>query len=106
MARPRKTDPSTLIRPLIEEFAFQLAGAVQRFTVDRIESAVRSSVRGYHGNGSAGLSRRTRVLCYFPGCKNTAAPRFGMFCAAQHKNLSRTEKEKYRSRHSTGLANE
>lgn len=36
------------------------------------------------------------MLCYYPGCKNLAAPRFGMFCAALHKNLSKADKEKYR----------
>jgi hypothetical protein len=39
------------------------------------------------------------VTCYYPGCKNLAAPRFGMFCAALHKKLPAADKEKYRKQH-------
>lgn len=44
-------------------------------------------------------------LCYFPGCKNGAAPRFSMFCAAEHKDLSKSEKNKYRAQHAGTATN-
>lgn len=42
---------------------------------------------------------RSKQLCYYPGCKNIAAPRYGMFCVAEHKELSKADKEKYRAQH-------
>jgi hypothetical protein len=101
MPRPRKNDPSALLNPIIEQFASRLAATVEQFTVARIEAAVRaqgSALRGRRGR-AAGRARRSQVLCYYPGCKNIAAPRFGMFCAAEHKSLSKAEKEKYRALH-------
>jgi hypothetical protein len=101
MPRPRKNDPSALLTPIIEQFASRLASTVEQFTISRIESAIRaqaSTLRGRRGR-APGRSRRAQVLCYYPGCKNIAAPRFGMFCAAEHKSISKTEKEKYRALH-------
>jgi len=34
MPRPRKFDPTTLIRPLLHDFAAEIAGAVERMTID------------------------------------------------------------------------
>ncbi len=102
MPRPRKNDPSSLLTPIIEQFASRLAQTVEQFTIARIEQAIRtqaSSLRGRRAGGGAGRARRAQVLCYYPGCKNVAAPRFGMFCAAEHKNLSKADKEKYRAQH-------
>jgi len=36
-------------------------------------------------------------LCYYPRCRNLAAPRFGMFCAAKHKGLPDAAKARYRA---------
>jgi hypothetical protein len=102
MPRPRKNDPTSLINPIIQDFAHRLAAVVERFTVGRIEAAVRQSGNALQGRrGRAGGAGRTRgkTLCYYPGCKNVAAPRFGMFCAALHKDLPKAEKEKYRAMH-------
>jgi hypothetical protein len=101
MPRPRKNDPTSLLNPLIEQFARKLAVTVERFTVSRIERAVKEQARGQTGrrNGARRRPSRSAVLCYYPGCKNVAAPRFGMFCAAEHKNLPKAEKEKYRAAH-------
>jgi hypothetical protein len=102
MPRPRKNDPSSLINPLVLDFAQRLAAAVERFTVARIEQAVRASgnsLQGRRGRPAGGGGKRGKTLCYYPGCKNVAAPRFGMFCAALHKDLARAEKEKYRAAH-------
>ena len=92
MARPRKNDPRPLIRPLLQAFAAELSAAVERATFERVL-----------GNLAGGTSlmrtspRREPALCYYPGCQNLAAPRFGMFCAALHKNLPRAEKQRYRA---------
>lgn len=101
MPRPRKNDPTSLIRPLLADFARQIAGEVERATLERVRLALSGAVDGLGGRGAAAGARKGRatVLCYYPGCKNVAAPRFGMFCAAQHKNLPATEKEKYRKQH-------
>jgi hypothetical protein len=102
MPRPRKNDPSSLINPVIEDFAHRLASIVERFTVSRIEQAVRqsgSSIQARRGRPAGAGSKRGKILCYYPGCKNIAAPRFGMFCAATHKDLPKAEKEKYRAQH-------
>lgn len=107
MPRPRKNDPSSLINPIIQDFAYRLAAVVERFTVGRIEAAVRASGNSLKGRRGRALGGRTRskTLCYFPGCKNIAAPRFGMFCAALHKNLPKADKEKYRAQHEKNSAN-
>lgn len=102
MPRPRKNDPTSLINPIIQDFAHRLAAVVERFTVGRIEQAVRASGSALQGRrGRAGGAGRTRgkTFCYFPGCRNVAAPRFSMFCAALHKDLPKAEKEKYRAAH-------
>jgi hypothetical protein len=102
MPRPRKNDPTSLINPIIQDFAHRLASVVERFTVGRIEAAVRASgtqLQGRRGRVASAGRTRGKTLCYYPGCKNVAAPRFGMFCAALHKNLPKSEKEKYRAQH-------
>ena len=104
MPRPRKNDPSALLTPIIEQFASRLASTVEQFTISRIEAAIRAqatTLRGRRGRG-VGRARRAQVLCYYPGCKNVAAPRFGMFCAALHKSLPKAEKDKYRAAHDKG----
>jgi hypothetical protein len=98
MPRPRKNDPSSLLNPILSQFAARIAQAVERFTIARIEKAVKEQSRAVKARrGRGGL--RTPARCYFPGCKNIAAPRFGMFCVALHRNLSKTEKERYRAAH-------
>jgi hypothetical protein len=98
MPRPRKNDPSSLLNPILSQFAMRIAQAVERFTISRVESAVKAQSRATRGRrGAKGI--RPRVNCYYPGCTNIAAPRFGMFCASKHKNLPKTEKERYRAAH-------
>jgi hypothetical protein len=102
MPRPRKNDPTALLTPIVEQFATKLASTVEQFTIARIEAAIRaqaSSLKGRRGRAGGGRRARSQVLCYYPGCKNIAAPRFGMFCAAEHKSLSKAEKDKYRAAH-------
>jgi hypothetical protein len=97
MPRPRKNDPGAMILPIVEQFALRLGATLERFIAARIAKETRSS--GGRGKNGRRRRRRAKVLCYVPGCKNVAAPRFGMFCAALHKGLPKAEKEKYRARH-------
>jgi hypothetical protein len=41
------------------------------------------------------VKRRQKQLCPVPGCKNPAAPVFGMVCA-DHKNVPKAQIKKYR----------
>jgi hypothetical protein len=101
MPRARKNDPAAMVTPLVEEFARKLGTTLERFITGRITKETKDSVRrgGRRGRPGKGRRRRARVTCYYPGCKNVAAPRFGMFCAALHKNIPKAEKEKYREQH-------
>lgn len=87
----------TQVNPIVEQFARRLGAQLERFITGRIEKELKGQ-RAPGARRGAGRARRRRakVLCYYPGCKNLAAPRFGMFCAALHKNLSKADKEKYR----------
>jgi hypothetical protein len=98
MPRPRKNDPTPLLKPLLVEFARAISDAVERMTLERVQAILDQTGSSSRGGGGirASRGRRAKVLCYYPGCKNIAAPRFGMFCAAEHKNLPSSEKEKYR----------
>jgi hypothetical protein len=98
MPRPTKLD--SLLAPVIEQFAQQLAAVVERFTTDRVSAETKKTVKRAAPVGRVartGRLGRTAKRCYFPGCKNVAAPRFGMFCAVEHKRLSKADKEKYRA---------
>lgn len=97
MSRPRKNDPTGLIYLVLESFAKSLSATVEKFTVKRIENEVAHVLK----NRKGGRLRRSRLkqLCYAPGCQNVAAPRFGMFCAAKHKDISKTMKKKWRQKY-------
>ena len=101
MPRPRKNDPTAMVEPIVEQFTRRLGETLERFITTRIQKEIARSERdgAQRNRRAASRRRRARSLCYFPGCKNVAAPRFGMFCAAVHKNLPKAEKEKYRALH-------
>jgi hypothetical protein len=101
MARPRKNDPRPLLQPLVADFARNLASAVERATIDRIVGLL-GEIDGARASNGGRARKRSLASCYYPGCKNVAAPRFGMFCAAVHKNLPKAEKEKYRAQRQAG----
>ena len=44
----------------------------------------------------AGKKTRPKQFCPVPGCKNTAAPIFGMVCMV-HKNVAKSKIKKYRA---------
>jgi hypothetical protein len=101
---PKSNRSNLQLGPIISEFAGRIAAAVERFTTERVARAVdaRRALRAVGPKAKTRAARRGRrapVRCYYPGCKNIAAPRFGMFCAAKHKNLSKAEKDKYRRQH-------
>lgn len=91
------------IRTLIEDFTNQLSSLLERDALDRARTAVESALGGRPGPGRpakllsirGGGRRRTKQLCPVPGCKNPAAPVFGMVCA-KHKDVSKTQIAKYR----------
>jgi hypothetical protein len=101
MPRPRKNDPTTLVEPIVEQFTRKLGETLERFITARIAKEISRTERDFARRNRRGRvrRRRARVLCYYPNCKNVAAPRFGMFCAALHKGIPKAEKEKYRALH-------
>ena len=103
------------IRDIVEEFVTRLSSLIEQDTVSRAREAVLSAIgggargralRGQLSNGVAGLigagrgpGRKRRKgpvqLCPVPGCKNRAAPVFGMVCA-EHKGVPKAQIKKYR----------
>jgi hypothetical protein len=96
----------TNIQSLIEDFTNQLAAALESQAMERARHAVESAfgVRGpgrppkVSPIGSAGKPRKKapRQLCPVPGCKNPAAPVFGMVCA-KHKDVPKAKIKKFRA---------
>jgi hypothetical protein len=90
------------ITALIENFASQLVAATEAAAAERMQSALASAFGGAIARGP-GRSKaiapakqgRPKQLCPVPGCKNPAAPVFGMVCA-KHKNVSKAKIKKYR----------
>jgi len=107
----------------IEAFTRQLVAAVEAATTQRIQAALAGAfgVPQKRGPGRppkqlaaaaplalASTPTRKKQLCPVPGCKNAAAPVFGMVCK-DHKNVSKAKIKKYReerrgSSQSTGAA--
>lgn len=76
----------------------QLAQTCQKLQQSalRLAAATQPPVAPSPNQAVPGRTKRTK-RCYFPGCRNTAAPRFGMFCAARHKDLPAREKKSIRA---------
>ena len=98
------------IRSLIEDFANQLSSLMEHQALDRARVAVENALGGKRSPGrppkltslagGLALGKRPRrkgpkQLCPVPGCKNPAAPVFGMVCA-KHKDIPKTQIKKYR----------
>src|SRR5215831_13187997 len=96
------------IRDLVDEFVDQLSTAIETQAIARARVTVEAALAGQsfpHGNGrlraaavaitAAGFgARKPRKkppiqLCPVPGCKERAAPIFGMVCAT-HKDVAKT----------------
>jgi hypothetical protein len=93
------------VRSLIEDFTDQLTALVERQALDQARAAVENSL-GVRRPGRpvkaapVAIYAKTRrkppkQFCPVPGCKNPAAPVFGMVCA-EHKNVAKTKIKKYR----------
>lgn len=90
------------IRSLIEDFTNQLSSLLEQDALERARAVVESALGGGGGRRGAGAgvkllsgARRPKQLCPVPGCKNPAAPVFGMVCA-KHKDISKAQIAKYR----------
>jgi hypothetical protein len=103
----RITSIQSTINSLTEAFARQLASVVEQAAAARIQSAILDGLGG-GGRGpgrprkegltlSLGAPRKKgpKQLCPVPGCKNAAAPVFGMVCA-KHKDVPKAKIKKYR----------
>jgi hypothetical protein len=97
------------IKAAVEEFTRRLHTIIEGQAMDRARSTVLSAFGGGARRGpgrppknvmtiaAAKTSRRKgpRQLCPVPGCKNPAAPIFGMVCA-EHKDVAKSKIKKYR----------
>jgi hypothetical protein len=94
------------IAQLISDFAGDLAALIEAQTLERARASVNAALgvgeparRGRppkNGIGGARPRRKAPIqLCPVPGCKNPAAPIFGMVCA-KHKDVPKAKIKKYR----------
>ena len=95
----------TNIRSLIEDFANQLTALVESQALDQARAAVESALGVRRPGrppaitpiaiGKKARKKAPKQFCPVPGCKNPAAPVFGMVCA-KHKDVAKTKIKKYR----------
>jgi hypothetical protein len=93
------------IATLVANFTNQLTSLIERETLDRARAAVVGALGTGDGRSAnikaldfaAGRPRKKapKQLCPVPGCKNPAAPVFGMVCA-KHKDVGKAKIKKYR----------
>jgi hypothetical protein len=93
------------IATLVTTFTNQLTSLIERETLDRARAAVVGALGTGNGHGAhikaldlgTGRPRKKapKQLCPVPGCKNPAAPVFGMVCA-KHKDIAKSKIKKYR----------
>ena|ERR1039457_2315931 len=93
---------------LIQDFVRRVVAAVDASVVQRLQTAIAGAFGAPQKRGpgrpakqpvvatrSAGKKTRPKQLCPVPGCKNVAAPIFGMVCK-DHKNVAKSKIAKYR----------
>jgi hypothetical protein len=101
----------TELSRLVQEFTIQIFRIVEQATADKIRAAVSAAiVQPSPGpgrppkNGVVPLAvmsplvqrkKGPKQLCPAPGCKNPAAPVFGMVCA-KHRDVPKAKIKKYR----------
>jgi hypothetical protein len=95
------------IQALIDNFARQLVAATEAAAAQRIQAALAGAFGAPQKRGPgrpkqavAAVAKpakksRPKQLCPVPGCKNPAAPVFGMVCA-KHKDLPKGKIKKFR----------
>lgn len=84
------------IRTLVEDFTARLSFLIESQVLERARVAIAGALL----NGKDARVTRSRrkpptQLCPVPGCKNPAAPVFGMVCS-EHKDVPKTKIKKYR----------
>jgi hypothetical protein len=97
------------IANIVSQFVDQLSVAIEEEALNRARDAVLSAVGGGSSRRGPGGPRRGPgrppgrprkkppiQYCPVPGCKNRAAPVFGMVCG-DHKGLPKTQIKKYRA---------
>jgi hypothetical protein len=103
-----KTAPNITV--MVETFAFQITAAVEAALADKLQAALAGAFGApqKHGSGRApkqieavatpvaAKKTRPKQFCPVPGCKNVAAPIFGMVCK-DHKNVAKSKIRKYRA---------
>jgi hypothetical protein len=97
----------TNITAIVENFTSQVTAAVEASVVERIQAALAGAFGAPQRRGpgrpsklavataSESGKKKPRQLCPVPGCKNVAAPIFGMVCK-DHKNVAKSKIAKYR----------
>ncbi len=108
------TDPN--ITAQVETFTQQLVATVEVAVAQRIQAALAGAfgVPQKRGPGrppkqavahvasvAAPKPARKKQICPVPGCKNVAAPIFGMVCK-DHKNVAKSKIKKYREQRREG----
>ena len=93
------------VRQLVEAFATQLAALVQRQAIELARAAVDGALGGRKPGRPSSASlllspskprkKPPIQFCPVPGCKNPAAPVFGMVCS-EHRDVPKTKIRKYR----------
>jgi hypothetical protein len=101
------------LRSIVEDFTSQLSTFIEARVLERARAAVTAALGNgtTHSNGRRGrppkamaltVSEGIRIrrkapkqLCPVPGCKNPAAPVFGMVCA-KHKDVPKAKIKQYR----------
>jgi hypothetical protein len=109
------------IRTLVEDFTNHLSALIESQAVERARRAVLAAFgpgvpipgrrRGRPPNASTAAAvpgrairkKMPRQFCPVPGCKNPAAPVFGMVCAT-HKNVAKSKIKKYREARRAGTS--
>jgi hypothetical protein len=81
----------------VSDFAAQLVRACEAFVEKRVAGEIAATSAGTKAQRLRRPATK-RKLSYYPGCKNVAAPRFGMFCAAVPKDLPKRQKNEIRAK--------
>ena len=96
------------IRELVSEFTQKLTGFIETQVIDRARNSVAAALEAAGGKrrpgrpskklafGLGGRRKPPIQLCPVPGCKNRAAPVYGMVCV-KHKDVAKTKIKKYRA---------
>jgi hypothetical protein len=91
------------LEQLVDALTTQLSALVEAQALELARSTVAAALGGRKPGRPAGLKlagagprrKLPRQLCPVPGCRNTAAPVFGMVCS-EHKDLPKAKINKYR----------